>query len=65
MRPPQARPEYYPGYYATGCSILTATIFEVVKKLAPDRILFTKVGQLSAGSTPLDLVLLSRPIQNI
>jgi hypothetical protein len=27
--------------------------------------LFTKVGQLPAGSTPLDLVLLSRPIQNI
>jgi catechol 2,3-dioxygenase-like lactoylglutathione lyase family enzyme len=23
---PQARPEYYPGYYATWCSILTATI---------------------------------------
>ena len=23
---PQAQLEYYPGYYATGCSILTATI---------------------------------------
>src|SRR5882762_11068250 len=34
------------------------------KRLAADRILFAKVGQLPAGSTALDLVLLPRPIAN-
>jgi hypothetical protein len=48
-----------------GCLILTATILRSSIKASADRILFTKVGQLPAGSKPLDLVLLSRPIQNI
>src|ERR1700676_4764852 len=48
-----------------GCLILTATILRSSIKASRRQNIVQQGGQLPAGSTPLDLVLLSGPIQNI